>query len=114
IDYRIKGDVSTPIVGIALFCAGMFDTFHILVSAQVIHVPSQQFYVTSFTWFFCRLFHATILILGVGIFLIRSDLFEEERKENARRFVFYSGIVFIMLTLITIALLFSNSDIAPL
>src|SRR4051812_28498216 len=39
IDFRIKGEVSTPIVGIALFCAGMLDTFHILVSTQVIHVP---------------------------------------------------------------------------
>src|SRR5258705_12351361 len=28
IDFRIKGDVSTPIVGTALFCSGLLDTFH--------------------------------------------------------------------------------------
>src|SRR5207245_7860124 len=57
IDFRIKGDVSTPIVGIALFCSGLLDTFHMLVSTQVIEIPHQQFYITSFTWFFCRTFH---------------------------------------------------------
>ena len=112
IDFRIKGDVSTPIVGIALFCAGLLDTFHILVSTQVIHVPAQQLYLTAFTWFFCRMFHASILILGVSIFLVRLDLFREENRQNARRFVLYSGIVFVLLTLITMKILVSKSEIS--
>jgi len=112
IDFRIKGDVSTPIVGIALFCAGLLDTFHILVSTQVIRVPDQQVYLTAFTWFFCRMFHASILILGVSIFLVRLDLFKEENRKNARRFVIYSGVVFVLLTLITMKILISRSDIS--
>jgi len=113
IDFRIKGDVSTPIVGIALFCAGLLDTFHILVSTQVIRVPDQQVYLTAFTWFFCRMFHASILILGVSIFLVRLDLFKEENRKNARRFVIYSGVVFVLLTLITMKILINRSDFAP-
>jgi signal transduction histidine kinase len=112
IDFRIKGDVSTPIVGIALFCAGLLDTFHILVSTQVIRVPEQQVYLTAFTWFFCRLFHASILILGVSIFLVRLDLFREENRKNARRFVIYSGVVFVLLTLITMKILINRSDVS--
>jgi signal transduction histidine kinase len=112
IDFRIKGDVSTPIVGIALFCAGLLDTFHILVSTQVIRVPDQQVYLTAFTWFFCRMFHASILILGVSIFLVRLDLFREENRKNARRFVIYSGVVFVLLTLITMKILISRSAIS--
>ncbi len=111
IDFRIKGDVSTPIVGIALFCAGLLDTFHILVSTQVIHVPDQQIYLTAFTWFFCRMFHASILILGVSIFLVRLDLFREENRKNAKKFVIYSGIVFVLLTLITMKILLNRSEI---
>jgi signal transduction histidine kinase len=114
VDFRIQGDVSTPIVGIALFCAGLLDTFHILVSTQVIHVPDQQIYLTGFTWFFCRMFHASILILGVSIFLVRLDLFREENRKNARRFVLYSGIVFVLLTLITMKILVSRSEISIL
>ncbi len=109
IDYRIKRDVSTPIVGIALFCAGLLDTFHILISTQVIRVPDQQIYLTAFTWFFCRLFHASILILGVSIFLVRKDLFYEENRQHARKLVLYSAIVFVSITLITIKILLSKS-----
>lgn len=114
IDFRIQGDVSTPIVGIALFCAGLLDTFHILVSTQVIHLPGQQIYLTAFTWFFCRLFHASILILGVSIFLVRLDLFREENRKNARKFVLYSGIVFVLLTLVTMKILVNRSEISLL
>src|SRR6266478_2983317 len=56
IDFRIRGEVSTPIVGIALFCSGLLDLFHMMVATQVIEIPNQQFYVTSYTWFFCRTF----------------------------------------------------------
>jgi signal transduction histidine kinase len=114
IDFRIKGDVSTPIVGIALFCAGLLDTFHILVSTQVIRVPDQQVYLTAFTWFFCRMFHASILILGVSIFLVRLDLFRAENRKNARRFVINSGVVFVLLTLITMKILINRSDVSSI
>ena len=114
IDFRIQGDVSTPIVGVALFCAGLLDTFHILVSTQVLHVPDQQIYLTAFTWFFCRLFHASILMLGVGIILVRPDLFRTENKKAARRFVAYSAVVFVLITLITMEILFSRSQISLL
>lgn len=114
IDFRIQGDVSTPIVGIALFCAGLLDTFHILISTQVINIPEHQTYLTAFTWFFCRMFHASILILGVSIFLVRLDLFREENRRNARRFVIYSGVVFVLLTLITMKILVSRSEISIL
>jgi len=114
VDFRIQGDVSTPIVGIALFCAGLLDTFHILVSTQVIRVPEQQVYLTAFTWFFCRMFHASILILGVSIILLRLDLFREENRKKARRFVIYSGVVFVLLTLITMKILITRSEITLL
>src|SRR4051812_27094886 len=30
VDFTIKKELSTPVVGIALFCSGLFDVFHIL------------------------------------------------------------------------------------
>jgi len=111
IDFRIKGDVSTPIVGIALFCSGLLDLFHMLVSTHVIEIPHQQFYITSYTWFFCRTFHAGILIMGTSIFLLRSDLLLEESKRNARRFIANISFIFIALTVATIVFLLVNSNI---
>ena len=111
IDFRIKGEVSTPIVGVALFCSGLLETFHILISTRILDTPSQQYYITSFTWFFCRLFHALILIFGVGIFLVRSEFFSEQFKKGARRFVYYITVIFVLLTLSTIVILFFDKDI---
>ena len=76
VDYSIKKELSTPIVGIALFCSGLFDVFHILVSTNIIYAAGQQFYITSLTWFYCRLFHASVLVLCVSVFLFRSEKVE--------------------------------------
>ncbi len=111
IDFRIKGELSTPIVGVALFCSGLFYTFHVLVSTNLVHAPNQQFYLTSFTWFFCRLFHASVLILGVSIFLIRSKSLQERIIRNSRKFVFYITVIFVLLTCITILILFKDTNI---
>src|SRR6185436_7651264 len=94
----------------ALFCSGLFYTFHILVATSLIHVPDQQFYLTSFTWFFCRMFHATILIIGVSIFLVRTR-FRDDLMHDARRFVIYIFAIFLLLTFIIIALLFFSTNI---
>lgn len=111
IDFRIKGELSTPIVGVALFCSGLFDTFHVLAATQIIHTQTQQFYLTSFTWFFCRLFHASILILGTGIFLARPGAFTEAGQKNRKRTFLFITVLFVGLTLFTIAMLYLGNDI---
>ena len=111
IDFRIKGELSTPIVGVALFCSGIFYTFHVLVATNVVHAPSQQFYLTSFTWLFCRAFHASILIFGVSIFLIRSKKLEDSIIRNSRKVVLYITIIFVLITCVTIILLFLDTNI---
>ena len=111
IDFRIKGEVSTPIVGVALFCSGLLEAFHILVSTRIIDTPNQQYYITSFTWLFCRLFHGLILIFGVGIFLVRGEFFREQFKKGARRFVNYITVIFVFLTFSTIVILFFDKNI---
>jgi signal transduction histidine kinase len=111
VDFRIKGELSTPIVGAALSCSGLFYGFHVLVATKLVSVPYQQFYLTSFTWFFCRVFHASILLLGTSILLFQSKSFHEETVRNKRKFVIYISIIFVLLTLATMAILFNDKDI---
>jgi signal transduction histidine kinase len=111
IDFRIKGELSTPIVGVALFCSGLFYLFHVLVATNLLPVPNHQFYLTSFTWFFCRLFHASILLLGTSVLLFQSKSVREETVHNQKRFVIYISVIFVLLTGATIAILFNDSDI---
>jgi len=113
VDFSIKGEVSTPIVGVALFCAGMFEAFHVLISTRLIESVSQSFQITSFTWFFSRVFHALILIIGVGIFLIRWEFFKDQFNRGARRFVYLISAVFVLLTLLTMVILFFYTELPP-
>ncbi len=99
IDYIIKKNVSTPIVGIALFCSGMLDFVHIVSSNQIIHYELNNIDISSFTWLFSRVFHALILILGVGIFLLQGkETFIEEYKSE-KYFVGFIGFIFFLLSI---------------
>ena len=68
--FQIKGDIVTPIIGIALFFAGSMDAFHILISDRLIATHAESYKVMIFTWTVCRLFNPLILIAGASIFLV--------------------------------------------
>jgi methyl-accepting chemotaxis protein len=68
--YRLTGNVTTPVIGMALFCAGMIDAFHTLAADRLIPAVADNRSLIPFTWAISRTFNAVILIVGVGIFLI--------------------------------------------
>ena len=68
--FRIKGDVVTPVLALALFCAACMDAFHTLAAARLIEAVADNRDLIPFTWAICRLFNALILIFGASIFLI--------------------------------------------
>ena len=65
VHYYQNKDISIPIIGLALLCAGLTDAFHTLAATRIISatVPNSDF--IPFTWAFSRLFNASIMILGV-------------------------------------------------
>ncbi len=77
VHYSRYKDVSVPIIGLALLCAGFTDAFHTLAATRVIsaNVPNTDF--IPFTWAFSRIFNATLMIAGVSIslWLTRHSLF---------------------------------------
>lgn len=109
VDYRIKFDVSTPIVGMALLCAGILNFFQILVATKLISVANEHEFISRFTWFFSRNFHALILIFGVSIFLLRPKNKKSEKKD--KRFVLHTSLIFFLLTIMTIVILLVNDNI---
>ena len=68
--YRITGDATTPIIGVALFCAGCMDAFHTLAAARLIEAVADNHDLIPFTWAICRMFNALIMIFGVGLLLV--------------------------------------------
>jgi len=79
--YRISRDVTTPIIGLALFTAGAMDAFHTLAADRLIEAVADNRDLIPFTWAICRIFNALIMIAGVGMFLVRTG--EERMRVNA-------------------------------
>lgn len=69
-----KSDVTTPIIGMALLCAGCMDAFHTLAADHLIDAPADHARLIPFTWALCRLFSALIMIIGVLIVLRRKRI----------------------------------------
>lgn len=68
--FHIKRDITTPILGVALFCAGMMDAFHTLAADRLISAIADNTNLIPFTWAICRLFNALIMLIGVSLLLI--------------------------------------------
>ncbi len=67
VHYRVKRDITVPIIGIALLCAGLVDAFHTLASMRIIRTDTFNVDFIPFTWALSRSFNAFIMICGVLI-----------------------------------------------
>jgi PAS domain S-box-containing protein len=67
--FAINKDVTTPIIGIALFCSGTMDAFHTLAAMRLIDAVADNSNLIPFTWALSRGFNAAILIVGALICL---------------------------------------------
>ncbi|MEM6502908.1 MAG: ATP-binding protein [Cyanobacteria bacterium P01_C01_bin.89] len=68
--FNIKRDITTPILGVALFCAGMMDAFHTLAADRLIDAVADNTNLIPFTWAICRLFNVLIVLVGVSLLLV--------------------------------------------
>ncbi|MEN8216886.1 MAG: ATP-binding protein [Pseudomonadota bacterium] len=64
-------NLTTPLIGIALFFAGCMDAFHTLAADRLIEAVADNHNLIPFTWAICRLFDALIMIVVLGLFLIK-------------------------------------------
>ncbi len=73
--YAITRDITTPIIGSALVCAGFMDAFHTLAADRLITSVADNRSLIPFTWAVCRVFNALIMMVGVCLLL-------RERKQK--------------------------------
>ena len=69
IHYSVRKDVTVPIIGVALLCAGLVDAFHTLAATRIIDAQAPNTDFIPFTWALSRSFNAGIMIAGVIIAL---------------------------------------------
>ncbi|WDE04037.1 response regulator [Thalassomonas viridans] len=82
--YRIRGDIAIPVIGIAIFCAGLVDAFHILAASRIIAANAENTDFVPFTWALSRTFNAVIISLGalVCLWFHRRALAGEGKKRQ--------------------------------
>ena len=65
--FKIKHDVTTLVIGLALLASGFMDAFHTLAATQLIEAVADNSQLIPFTWAASRTFNAIILIVGIGL-----------------------------------------------
>ncbi|MDB9313894.1 methyl-accepting chemotaxis protein [Spirulina sp. CS-785/01] len=94
LNYTVKGNPMTPILGVALFFAGVMDAFHTLAADRLIEAVADHQNLIPFTWAICRLFHALIMIVGVGLFLISPQMKERTKSTKNLNLVIIISFIF--------------------
>ena len=88
--FYVRQDVTTPILGVTLFCAGTMDAFHTLAADRLITSVGDNPNLIPFTWALCRLCNAGLTMLGVSLLL-------EKRSRpwtNSTQFVALTSLAF--------------------
>ncbi|MDQ7016445.1 MAG: ATP-binding protein [Gammaproteobacteria bacterium] len=106
--FRMSGDVTTPIIGMALFCAGSMDAFQTLAAAHLIDDDVANQDLIPFTWVIGRIFNALIMIVGVGLFLGKGVQY----RRFGTPFLLLVSLLFILLAYGIISYC-AHSDILP-
>ena len=104
--YSVRRDVTVPIIGMALVCAGFVDTFHTLAAMRLIQAEAPNMDFIPFTWALSRIFNASIIIIGASISLWITRQSVERAgvtREKITRLHSLSTLLFISVIFIVIA-----------
>ncbi len=80
--YAQHRNITVPIIGMALLCAGGVDAFHTLAATRIIHASAPNTDFIPFTWAFSRIFNACIMITGITVSLWISRKSQNENKQH--------------------------------
>ena len=92
--YTLRQDVTTPIVGSALFFSGVLDAFHTLAAAGLLGPVDDPEQFIPFTWALSRTFNAVIMIAGTAIFLDRGPAGYSRNRRRGSKFLILVGVLF--------------------
>ena len=108
LQFRIRQDMATAVIGIALFCAGALDALRILAALGVVEKVQDPAEFLPFSWVVTRMYNALLLVFGVGLFLTK----RVTRGKGDIAFSLLMCIVFLVLAY-TIIHIMASSDRLP-
>jgi len=103
--FALSDEPSVPVIGIALACAGAMDAFHTLAADHLIVAIADNRELIPFTWALSRMFHAGILLVGVGLFIRRSPSVRKglpQRTRGSVTTVCLLGLLFVVIAAVLV------------
>jgi len=65
--YKRFGDVTIPLIGLAMLAAAGMDSFHTLAAMRLVDATAPNTHFIPFTWALSRTFNATVMILSLAL-----------------------------------------------
>ncbi|MBC7915056.1 MAG: PAS domain-containing protein, partial [Pyrinomonadaceae bacterium] len=110
VDFIVKKDISTPIVGGTLICVALYEAFFLLSDNNFIQVSSSSANDTYLKWFISRLLHA-VLLAGSIWYYISIDKKRIRGLDQKKRSLSGLLAVFFLILLCAIPLTLYNNQI---
>ena len=101
-NYRITRDVTTPIIGTALFASGMLDAFHTLAADGLLTTAVHDEQFIPFTWMISRGVNAVFIVFGVFPFLWNNWAAIDRARRKGMTFILLVGLLFALMAYATI------------
>lgn len=106
--YRSYRDITVPIMGMALFCAGSVDVFHTLAATRILEADSPNTDFIPFTWALSRVFNGAIMIIGamLSLWILRRQVYHtntEKLRINSTRMLVLIALSFLFVAYLLVA-----------
>jgi signal transduction histidine kinase len=93
-NYKITGDVTTPIIGTVLFCAGAMDGFHTLIIYQSLNGRQIDPNLIPLTWAISQLFYGLLMLITTSLFVAKDKRHIMWEREKGFGFAITISLLF--------------------
>jgi len=95
--YYFHQDITIPIIGTALLCAGFTDAFHTLAAMRIIEAKAENSDFIPFTWALSRMFNGAIILVGSILCIWLLSLKAPKEGQQWKHGIFLGLIIFVFI-----------------
>jgi signal transduction histidine kinase len=99
VHFNIRRDITTLVIGVALFFAGAMDAFHVLAADSLVAAVADRDNFLPMTWALGRLFNALIMMLGAGwVLLTRRSTWQGTSGVTVLVSLAFGGLTYLLIS----------------
>ncbi len=110
VHFNLYRDAVSPVIGLALLCAGTLDVFHILSTEHLIGEVRIDWDIDHSTWILSRSMNAFIMVSGLTVLLMSRN---NKKQKVGYGFVIISGLFFAFLACALAYYIFMHNSNLP-